>query len=446
MMRTSKQWHGVRLRRIAASPDPDSQPRLVKLPASWDAHAAAALAELAPGQGPVNLPDAAEAWIRAARDQAQQAGLGFAGRDLAIGEHLHALLLSRQGAPECGIWQGRPSPTPGFVLNLGAFFDPGFGFQPDAFGRAVETAATAVSLIAPEASRIVIGIADLAGLLAALGLDYDSSPARMLASSIAALARARAEIASGRLSGLNGRPGRACKTWTPPDGPVLFPDIADAVQTAWQAARQLRYVAHEATTGLGSWPETEALLGVETSGIAPAFSPLNAEGGLSRTARSYLAARDISADRALASLLTGNSPFPAPGAGAHAAMHDAVAPFLELMPPRPAAIPASPAHSAQRRELPARCRGHTQKASVGGHRLYVRTGEYPDGRLGEISITLYKENAAFRRLMDSFAQAVSVGLQHGVPPEAFVEAFTLTRFGPAGAVEGDPAVSRATSL
>ena len=82
----------------------------------------------------------------------------------------------------------------------------------------------------------------------------------------------------------------------------------------------------------------------------------------------------------------------------------------------------------------------------GGHKLYLRTGEYADGQLGEIFLALHKEGAAFRGLMDNFAVAVSLGLQHGVPLESFVEAFTFTRFGPAGAVEGDPAVRTATSL
>ena len=83
---------------------------------------------------------------------------------------------------------------------------------------------------------------------------------------------------------------------------------------------------------------------------------------------------------------------------------------------------------------------------MGGHKLLLRTGEYADGQLGEIFIGLHKEGAAFRGLMDSFAIAISLGLQHGVPLSAFVEAFTFTRFSPAGPVEGDPAVARATSL
>ena len=127
-------------------------------------------------------------------------------------------------------------------------------------------------------------------------------------------------------------------------------------------------------------------------------------------------------------------------------MHDAVALFMQAMPARPVAPRQPAAASARRRDLPARRAGYTQRATVGGHRLYVRTGEYADGALGEIFIALHKESAAFRGLMDNFAVAVSLGLQHGVPLEAFVEAFTFTRFGPAGAVEGDPAVTHATSL
>jgi hypothetical protein len=90
--------------------------------------------------------------------------------------------------------------------------------------------------------------------------------------------------------------------------------------------------------------------------------------------------------------------------------------------------------------------GYTQKASVGGHKLYVRTGEYEGGALGEVVVALHKEGAAFKGLMESFALAVSLGLQHGVPLAEYVEAFTFTRFGPAGAVEGDPAVTQATSM
>ncbi len=99
-----------------------------------------------------------------------------------------------------------------------------------------------------------------------------------------------------------------------------------------------------------------------------------------------------------------------------------------------------------REKLPGRRKGYTQKAVVGGHKVYLRTGEYDDGRLGEIFIDMHKEGAAFRSLMNNFAIAISLGLQYGVPLEEFVEAFTFTRFEPSGFVQGNDAIKNATSL
>ena len=99
-----------------------------------------------------------------------------------------------------------------------------------------------------------------------------------------------------------------------------------------------------------------------------------------------------------------------------------------------------------RERLPHRRKGYTQKASVGGHKVYLRTGEYEDGRLGEIFIDMHKEGAAFRSLMNNFAIAVSIGLQYGVPLEEFVEAFTFTRFEPQGIVTGNDAIKMSTSI
>ncbi len=102
---------------------------------------------------------------------------------------------------------------------------------------------------------------------------------------------------------------------------------------------------------------------------------------------------------------------------------------------------------AQERErLPHRRKSYTQKAIVGGHKVYLHTGEYEDGRLGEIFIDMHKEGAAFRSLMNNFAIAISVGLQYGVPLEEFVEAFTFTRFEPAGVVIGNDSIKSATSV
>ena len=99
-----------------------------------------------------------------------------------------------------------------------------------------------------------------------------------------------------------------------------------------------------------------------------------------------------------------------------------------------------------REKLPERRKGYTQKAIVGGHKVYLRTGEYKDGSLGEIFIDMHKEGAAFRAMMNNFAISISVGLQYGVPLEEFVEAFTFTRFEPAGMVQGNDSIKNATSI
>ncbi len=382
------------MRRIAAGADPDSPSRLVSLPAAWEPAAAIALAALAPGDGPVDLPSLADGWIRPTAERALRAGM-----EPALATRLHAMLLHRRAAPASAVWQGRAAEDPCFVLNLPAFLDPELGFDTAGFGAAAEAAVIALTMAAPGARRITLAVADLAGLLAALGLDYATEAARAAARAIAAQLREHARTAT----------------------------------------------VTQVLTAIVVPGEAEALLGVETGGIAPAYSPLSDEGGLTRAARAWLAARGLTAEAALAAGLAGQSVFPAPDAGAHRAMHDALAPFFDVMPAPPETVPAAQP-ATPRRELPARRAGYTQKAAVGGHRVYVTTGDYADGALGEISVALPKDSATLRGLMDAFAAAVSLGLQHGVPLTEFVEAFTLTRFGPAGAVEGDPAVARASSV
>jgi ribonucleoside-diphosphate reductase alpha chain len=101
---------------------------------------------------------------------------------------------------------------------------------------------------------------------------------------------------------------------------------------------------------------------------------------------------------------------------------------------------------SHREKMPERRKGYTQKAVVGGHKVYLRTGEYADGSLGEIFLDMHKEGAGFRAMMNNFAIAVSVGLQYGVPLEEFVDAFTFTKFEPAGMVQGNDSIKSATSI
>ncbi len=121
------------------------------------------------------------------------------------------------------------------------------------------------------------------------------------------------------------------------------------------------------------------------------------------------------------------------------------------MPPRSRKKWSSGSWSAssalrEREKLPSRRKGYTQKAVVGGHKVYLRTGEYDDGRLGEIFIDMHKEGATLRSLLNNFAIAISLGLQYGVPLDEYVDAFTFTRFEPAGAVQGNDTIKMATSI
>jgi ribonucleoside-diphosphate reductase alpha chain len=100
----------------------------------------------------------------------------------------------------------------------------------------------------------------------------------------------------------------------------------------------------------------------------------------------------------------------------------------------------------EREKLPSRRKGYTQKAVVGGHKVYLRTGEYDDGRIGEIFVDMHKEGAALRSLLNNFAIAISLGLQYGVPLEEYVDAFTFTRFEPHGPVQGTDSIKYATSI
>ena len=439
-MKTPRSWHGVRMRRISIGPDPDEPARMVTLPASWEDAAAAGLTELAPGHAAVNLALAADAWIRPVTERAVHAGL-----EPALADRLHWLLQLRRGAPTQSVWRGTGEHTPGFVLNLPAFLDASGLFDAAAFAEAVETAVLALTFAAPGSARLAVGMADMAGLLSALGVNYCSGAAHDIGRALACILRGRAETASGRLARLTDAIRSSPMDWPAPPLQTTVPGLAGAARAARQQALAVEGLRHIATTAIAPPGAADALLGVETGGIAPSFSPLSPSGGLNRAARAWLAVSGVTAEEALATVISGGNPLPVHGNAAHAQMHDAIAPFIEAMPARPTEL-GTPHPAATRRDLPARRAGYTQKAAVGGHKLYLRTGEYDNGALGEIFIALYKEGAAFRGLMDNFAAAVSLGLQHGVPLATYVEAFTFTRFGPAGAVEGDPAVRQATSL
>ncbi len=103
-------------------------------------------------------------------------------------------------------------------------------------------------------------------------------------------------------------------------------------------------------------------------------------------------------------------------------------------------------HRSERRMLPKRRKGFIREAYVGGHKVFLRTGEYEDGALGEVFIDMYKEGASFKGLLNCFAVLASKALQYGMPLEELVDSFTFTRFEPAGAVQGHNAIKNSTSI
>ncbi|MDX9898954.1 MAG: adenosylcobalamin-dependent ribonucleoside-diphosphate reductase [Spirochaetia bacterium] len=143
-----------------------------------------------------------------------------------------------------------------------------------------------------------------------------------------------------------------------------------------------------------------------------------------------------------------SQPLSSIAAGANPLAEELIA--LQAAPPAlptPATLPVrSSSQAGVRHSLPNRRDGYTQKAKIGGHSVFLRTGEYDDGRIGEIFLDMHKEGAAFRSLLNSFAIAVSLGLQYGVPLEEYVDAFTFSRFEPNGMVQGHEYIKMATSV
>jgi ribonucleoside-diphosphate reductase alpha chain len=435
-----KSWHGIKQSRFIGRADPDSPGIAARLPAAWGPDAADALAAIFPDRSEIDLALAAEAWIAPIAQRAVAIGISA-----TMSEDLHALLAARRGAPSPELWRGELLIRPGFMFNPNQFLDDGFGFDIAGFGDAVELAVTALTLAAPSAHHLSVGFTDLHLFITRLGLEYDSAEARAVAVTLASFMTARGGLASSRLLAGGMAPGYPTDASAPLPADCVLLGLAEAALAARQEAAAAGHRRHQTVTGFTANSEIEALLGAGTSGFLPASSALNDTGSLNIWAQARLAALGSSAESALAAMIAGTDLLAPPRLGAGQAMHDALAPYVHVMPARPEIPAATPTRSA-RQILPARRTGYTQKVAVGGHKLFLSTGEYANGRLGEIFIALHKEGSAFRGLMDAFAIAVSLGLQHGVALEDFVEAFTFTRFGAAGAVEGDPAVLQATSM
>ena len=433
-------WEGVALRRLRIGADPDAPPRPVAIPAAWEDEAAAALAALAPGAGAASLPRLAEALVAKALARGAKAGVIGTNEAPRLAEGWRALLLTRRGCPGAETWRAEIKADPRFVLNLPAFLEHEGALDLEGLAEAARLGLRFLDAwTGGKAAKLRLGFADLAGLLAALDLPYDSDAARDTAAALAALLRGAAEAESGRLAGRLGAREPVALLHPEPPEVTPIPGLAAAARAALDAAAAAPGLRHAAILALAPADGAEALLGAETAGLAPApgaTRALPATGGVVEVPTR--AARRIPEARIPALL----GPV---GPDARRRMVEAVAPFLHAAPPAPVAAPA-PARPAVAPRAPLRRHaGHTLHVAIAGHKVALRTAE-ENGQLREIAFSLGKESAAYRSLMDSFAQAVTAGLQRGVPLAEYVEQFAYTRFGPAGVVEGDPDIPRATSV
>lgn len=443
------------MRTLQTSTDPDSAAlRAVTLPSVWSDDAAQALAQLAPAEGgPVRLASEAARWVEMIESTPS---LPHMPQDAPpVGRSLSCLLLMQQMAPNRALWRNDPDGQHGFVVRLSGFVQDGI-FATEHFAACLKLACDSLRRL--EAAQRpyrsgelplfddpppacmeddpagIILLTDLDACLAALGLDYDGKDGRTFARAISQLTR------------LIARSGTAepMAAFSCPQ----FPDIEQAAIAISAATQSLSGLAM-IETGFSAPGEIDALLDVESCGLGPIFSLVNGRGGLRTSTLNRLAHKGLSPEAALALALEGQSPLQPAGAEAHARMHEAVLPFCDHLP----ALPDPETDDMReklgrgvRRPLPMRQGGFSQRASVGGHRLFMRTGEFEDGTLGSLSLTPPRESPMARGLMECFGQAVSIGLQFGVPLDVFVEQFAYSRFGACGTVEGDDVASYATSM
>jgi hypothetical protein len=438
-------WDGLALWRVRAAPDPDSPPRAIALPVEWEEEEAAALAAIAPGSGPVILPRLAEAWIGPLAERGRKLGLLADDREaLIFAEALRALLLARRGAPGLSVWRNDARAPARFVLNLPAFLEGDGSFDAASYAEAVALGVRALDIwTGGKAPKLSLGFADLAGLLAGLGLAFDSEGGRATAAAIAALTRGAAEAESGRIAERLGAREPVCLLAPSPPAATPVPGLAAAARAALDAAAGAIGLRHRGLVAIAAPDAVERLLGAESGGFAPASGPsrlsFDRDGWVTDQPTRAALRAGPRAEVLLAPVQH----------EAWLAMAQAVSPFLHAAPPLPVAeaAPARPvAAPARGPALPLRPSGAVWKASVGGHRVVLRTTEDANGQPSDVSIALTKEGAAYRSLMDAMMQAVSIGLAAGVPLAGYVEAYAYTRFGPAGAVEGDPAIRQATSV
>ncbi|MDI2090885.1 TSCPD domain-containing protein [Commensalibacter oyaizuii] len=455
------------MRNLRTAIDPDAPLHSVMIPEDWENNAATAILQLCPEHlldaSPIKTDVLIANWLFPLCEQATN----------FTAQHWESILLLKQACPNSVIWKNDPGQKPGIVINLAAFASTETGFNAQSYRHVLEVVADTLRVLHRQQANFINGelpfaelspnhqndlenqqleftaqpsagiiyLSNLDACLAQLGYDYDSVDGRDVACCLACFATLLANTGCG-----------ADFLPLSPDWNAL-PELATTAKDIWALASDEPRSRLERIDTSFSTPGNPAdlLLESESCGLAPIFSLLREDGLLAFSTLARLAHKGLTLESALAAALAGESIIHPPSAQAHYAMHQALAGFVTHMPARPNPIthPLSSKTTLCRgvkKPLPPRRKGITQKASIAGRGLFLRTGEYEDGTLGEISITPTKENAMVKGLLESLSQAVSIGLQYGAPLKEYVSTFAYSRFGVAGTVEGDPGALYATSF
>lgn len=441
------------MRTVAVSSDPDDQTlRSVTLPAAWDDNAARALAQLSNHDGHLRLANEAARWV-----DLIDSTPGLDEEDiLPVGRSLSCLLLMRHMSPNKALWQRKTDEQLGFVIRVSGFVQ-GNLFSPEQFIACLELACKSLRRLQiaqknertgelplfsefqpphfEQSSAGVIQLSDLDACLAAMGFDYDSDEGRQFAQALTALANLVLKKNSRPLSDVLATP--------------LFPDIEKIATNLSELEPTSSKKLAPVELGFSSPGPIDSLLGVESCGLAPVFSPIDENGHLRTSTLHRLASRGLTPEKALALALNNENPLPVTNGHAFRAMYESLLRLADYLPPPPepeTETLLSRLERGVRRSLPQRQSGFSQKTSIGGHPLFLRTLEFEDGSLGALNLIPSRESPMARGLMECLGHAVSIGLQCGVPLETFIEQFAYTHFGPCGTVEGDHSVNYASSM
>lgn len=466
-MKTQHLWNGVQMCRLHAAIDPDAPLQMVEIPESWDKEAATAILNFCPeyytDKSPIQADILASRWIFPLCRQTST----------ITPQDWETLLLFRQACPNDAIWKNNYNAKLGITINLAAFASSEKGFNARTYRHALHVATQTLRIlhnqqsnntngelpftkitkkpryndtldllsVPPKPTAGTIYLSNLDACLAQLGYDYDHPDSRDIACCIACFTTLLANIGCG-------------SDFLPllPDWNALL-ELSKEAKELWALASEEPETAQPRVNTSFSLPNNVAdlLLGVETCGFHPNFSPLKENGHLKTSTLLRLFHRGYTLETALAALLSSETILALPSMQSQYAMHKALVGFVTHMPAKPDPITNPLSLKATlprgvRKTLPPRRKGITQKASIAGRSLLLRTNEYEDGSLGELSITTTKENTMIKGLLDYLSQAVTIGLQYGASLDDYVDIFAYSHFGISGTVEGDPNAMYATSI